>query len=97
MKHSAIISRKGGQGGIRERKKFRAEVDDLLGRSLAKVLVRVIPVSEERRSSSRKAEEWNSVNNSVFLFLLFLIVFFNSCHLLRSNYVTKALHIYDFI
>lgn len=74
MKHSAIISRKGGQGGIRERKKFRAEVDDLLGRSLAKVLVRVIPVSEERRSSSRKAEEWNSVNNSVF----FIFIIFNS-------------------
>lgn len=76
MKHSEIVSRKDGQGGIRERKKFRAEVDDLLGRSVAKVLVRVIPGSGERRSSSTKAEEWNSVNNSGFLFLLFLIVFF---------------------
>lgn len=78
MKHSEIISRKGRQGGLKKRKKSRAEVEDLLGRSLAKVLVKVIPRSGKRRPASRKAEEWNSVNNSVFM---------NSYHLLRPNYV----------
>lgn len=70
MKHSEIISKKDGQGGVREMKKFRAEVEDLLGRHLVKVFVGVIPRSGKRKPSSRKAEEWNSVNNGV-LFCFF--------------------------
>lgn len=57
MKHSEIISRKGRQGGRRERKKLRAVVEHLLPRSLAKVLVRVIPRSGKSRPSSKKAED----------------------------------------
>lgn len=49
-------------------KKFRAEVEDLLGRRLVKVLTGVIPRSGKRKPSSRKAEEWNSVNNGFFFF-----------------------------
>lgn len=56
MKHSEIMSRKGGQGGLKKRKKSRAEVEGLLGRSLVKVLVKVIPRSG-KRPSSRRAEE----------------------------------------
>lgn len=55
MKHSEIISRKGRQGGRRERKKLGAVVEHLLRRSLAKVLVRVIPRSGKSRPSPRKA------------------------------------------
>lgn len=69
-------------------KKFRAEVEDLLGRCLVKVLTGVIPRSGKRKPSSRKAEEWNSVNNGVFFF-------FNSHHLFRANYVTS--HIFHLI
>lgn len=70
MEYSEIISRNGGQGGMRDRKKIRAEVEDLLGRRLAKVVVGVTPMSGKSKPSSRKAEEWNSVNNRVFLIVI---------------------------
>lgn len=65
-------------------KKFRAEVEDLLGRRLVKVLTGVIPRSGKRKPSSRKAEEWNSVNNGVFFFLIAIIYLG----------LTMSLHIY---
>lgn len=37
--------------------KFRADVEDLLGRHVVKVLVGVIPRPGKRKPSSRKAEE----------------------------------------